>query len=77
VVKKISFLEIFKMIVSHAAFNSDKTEIFQTNSLLIQSKRKVHFQIDGEYIGKVNEVDASIIPSAISIIVPEKIIINY
>ena len=71
-VKKISFREIFKMLISHEPFDPKKTEIFQTNSLLIQSKRKAHFQVDGEYLGKVNKVQADIILNALEIIVPAK-----
>jgi len=37
----------------------------------MRSVRKVHFQIDGEYLGKVKEVNADIIPDALEIIVPE------
>lgn len=72
-VKKISLREIFKMTVSHAAYDPSKTEIFQTNNLVIQSVKKVHFQIDGEYFGKVNELKASIIPQALQIVVPAAI----
>lgn len=69
-VKKISLRKIFKMTVSHAAYDPSKTEIFQTNTLVIRSVKKVHFQIDGEYFGKVNEVKASLIPQALQIMVP-------
>lgn len=61
------------MTVSNAAYDPDKTEIFQTNTLIIQSVKKVHFQIDGEYFAKVNEVNASLIPQALQIMVPAAI----
>ena len=70
VVKKISLHEIFKMIFFHTSFNSDKTEIFQTNNLSMRSVKKVPFQVDGEYMGMVNEVKATLLPNAIQIIVP-------
>ncbi len=70
VIKKISFYEIFKMTFSHGSYNSEKTEIFQTDALSMKSRRKVHFQIDGEYLGKVKEVNAIIAPNALQIIVP-------
>ena len=69
-VKKISFREIFKMMISHEPYDTAKTEIFQTNTLTIRSRKKAHFQVDGEYLGKVNEVNASIITDAFEIIVP-------
>jgi diacylglycerol kinase (ATP) len=70
VMKKISFSEIFKMVVSHKPYDSEKTEIFQTNELFINSVRKVHFQIDGEYLGKVKQVKALIVPNCLEVIVP-------
>jgi len=70
VIKKISFIEIYKMMVSHAPFNPAKTELFQTSELKILSKRKAHFQVDGEYRGKVHEINAGIIPDALEVIVP-------
>jgi diacylglycerol kinase (ATP) len=71
VIKHISFREIFKMVFSHEPFDADKTEIFQTNALSMRSNKKVHFQIDGEYLGKVKEVNAVIVPYALQIIVPK------
>lgn len=68
VVKKISIVEIFKMGFTQLPFNPRKTELFQTNALTITSRKKVHFQVDGEYLGKVNEVKAELLPQAISII---------
>jgi diacylglycerol kinase family enzyme len=70
VVKIISIFEIFKMVFSHAKFDPDKTVVYQTSKISIKTNKKAHFQIDGEYLGKVNEIHASIIPNAISIIVP-------
>lgn len=70
VIKKVSIREMFKMIVSHEPYDSEKTEIFQTDDLLIKSFRKVHFQIDGEYLGKVKEIKATIMPDCLEIIVP-------
>lgn len=70
VVKVISIFEIFKMLFSHTSFDPNKTVVYQTSKLLIRTNKKVHFQIDGEYLGKVNEIDANIIPNAISVIVP-------
>ena len=70
VIKKISFYEIIKMNSSYGSFNRDKTEIFQINALSLKSRRKVHFQIDGEYLGKVKEVNAFIVPDALQVIIP-------
>jgi diacylglycerol kinase (ATP) len=71
VIKKISFLEVFKMVVSHQSFDEEKTQVYQTNSLNMKSNKKVHFQIDGEYLGKVNAVSAYITPQSLQVRVPK------
>lgn len=71
VVKKISVKEIFKMVVSHLPYDHRKTEVFQTSTLYIHSKKQVHFQVDGEYMGKVDTVNADILPGALKIIVAD------
>lgn len=68
IIRKISVLEILKMRFSTGTFHPKKTEVLQTNEVTIQARKKVHFQIDGEYYGKVNELNAEIIPDAIRII---------
>jgi diacylglycerol kinase (ATP) len=70
VMKKVSLREMFKMVFTHEEFDSEKTEVFQTNELFIKSFRRVHFQIDGEYLGKVKEVKAVILPDCLEVIVP-------
>ncbi|KIA90487.1 diacylglycerol/lipid kinase family protein [Kaistella jeonii] len=73
VIKQISILEIFKMMVTHTAFNPQKTEVLKTNILKMELSKKMHFQVDGEYLGKVNEVEAYLIPAALEIRVPTSI----
>lgn len=71
IVKKVSFTEIFKMMVTHRPFDENKTEVFQTRSVAIRSRRKAHFQVDGEYLGKLAGISASIIPGALNVVSPE------
>ena len=71
IIKKISVGEIIKMRFTHRPYHPAKTELLQTKSLKISSRRRVHFQVDGEYRGKVNTIKAEIIPSALQILVPE------
>lgn len=68
-VKDYSYLEILKIWITKLSFNPKKIEVFQTAEVKIFSKHKAHFQVDGEYIGKVNTVEAKILPAAISVIV--------
>ncbi|MFD2582839.1 diacylglycerol/lipid kinase family protein [Pedobacter vanadiisoli] len=69
-VKDYSYLEILKIWITKLPFNPKKIEVFQTAEVKISSKHQVHFQIDGEYIGRVNTVEASILPAAITVILP-------
>ena len=70
VMKKISLREMVKMVFTHEEYDAEKTEVFQTNELNIKSIRRVHFQVDGEYLGKVKEVKAVIMPDCLEVIVP-------
>jgi len=72
IIRKVSFTEIFKMRFTHADFNEKKTELFQTSSLKIKSRHHLHFQLDGEYMGRVREVNAEIMADGLKVIVPEK-----
>lgn len=69
IIKKISFIEIFKMRFTQKEFNENKTELLQTSSVKLNSKHRFHFQVDGEYRGKMNTVEATIKPAALSILV--------
>ncbi len=68
-VKKYSVMEILKLRFTKMALNPENIELFQTTSLKIKTKHKAHFQVDGEYLGKVNKVEAKIIAESICIIV--------
>ena len=68
VVKDYSYLEILKIWLTKLPFNPKKIEVFQTSRVKISSKHKAHFQVDGEYIGKVNEVTAKILPASVTVI---------
>lgn len=72
-VKDYSYLEILKIWFTKLPFNPKKIEVFQTAEVRISSKHKAHFQVDGEYIGRINKVEASIMPAAITVILPSEI----
>lgn len=70
VIKKLALSEIFKMMISHKPYDPKKTELFKTSGVKVQSKRKVHFQVDGEYLGKIHTIEANILPGAITMVLP-------
>lgn len=67
-VKEYSVMEILKIRFTNLPFNPKNIESFQTTDLSIKTKHRVHFQVDGEYRGKVNSIAAKIQPAAITII---------
>lgn len=69
ILRKFPVLELFKMLLSYKKFNPKKVEIFQTKKATITLKRKTHFQVDGEYKGKIDKVVAAIIPSQLNLLV--------
>jgi len=70
VMKQISLLETLKMLFTHQPFNPDKLVVFKAQQVHIRCKKRIPFQIDGEYRGKVKNIDAKIVTNAISIITP-------
>lgn len=68
-IKEYSVMEILKIRFTSLPFNPDKIEIFKTRELSIKTRHRVHFQVDGEYMGKVSRIVAEIIPAAIKVIV--------
>ncbi len=70
IVRQISLIEMFKMFLNNKPFDPKKVEIFQTTKAVITTQKPIHFQVDGEYKGKVSWVSAEIVPSALKIIVP-------
>ncbi len=71
VVKELSIWELLKMLLIHAPFDSNKIEIFQTDEVIITTEKKVFFQIDGEFLGRVNTIHAAIKPGAVSVLLAE------
>ena len=69
VVRKLSLFELFKMFLSYRNFNPKKVEVFQTRTATITTRHKTHFQVDGEYKGKIDKVTAAIIPSQLNLLV--------
>jgi diacylglycerol kinase (ATP) len=68
-IKEYAVMEILKIKFTSLPFNPEKIEIFKTRELTIKTKHRVHFQVDGEYMGRVNRIAAEIIPDAIQVIV--------
>ncbi|RYY54103.1 MAG: diacylglycerol kinase family lipid kinase [Chitinophagaceae bacterium] len=72
IVRRISFTEIFKMMVTHRPYDPKKTEIFQTSKAEIHSKKKAHFQVDGEYLGKTHTLKAVLEKQQLKVLMPPR-----
>jgi diacylglycerol kinase (ATP) len=70
IMKKLAVTELLKMWFKPQPFNPAKIKVYPATSVSIQTTRKVHFQVDGEYLGKVHRVDAKIITGQLKLIVP-------
>lgn len=72
IVKKLAMSELFKMMFRPGRFDPAKIQCFRAKAVSITTKKKVHFQIDGEYKGKVASIQAKILPGQISLILPRE-----
>ena len=72
ILRKFPVLELVKMLLSYKKFNPKKVEIFKTKKATITMKRKTHFQVDGEYKGRIDKVVAEIIPSQLNLLIAKE-----
>lgn len=67
--KQLSIFEIIKMVLRNRRLNRKKTEILSVEKLQLRTDAPVYFQVDGEYIGTVDAVEANIEREAVDIVV--------
>lgn len=70
IVRRLAVSELIKMIFRPQPFNPSKIETFSATSIKLETVRSVHFQIDGEYMGKIKNLQAQILPDYINIVLP-------
>lgn len=71
ILRKLSLMELFKMLFLNRPFNPEKTELLQADSLIMEVKNKAYFQVDGEYLGKTTKVEAQIEKQSLLLIFPK------
>lgn len=69
--KNLNIIEILKTIQDDPHLSSEFVEVISTDRATITSTEKIPFQIDGEYQGEVNRIEAFLEPRAICLAVPE------
>ncbi len=70
ILRKLSFIELLKMLFYNRPFNPRKTEILQADNLHIAVRKKVYFQVDGEYLGKTKSLSATVNHQALRLVFP-------
>jgi diacylglycerol kinase (ATP) len=70
IIRRLAVFEILKMWFSTRPFNPKKIELLHAESVRIETRHRVHFQVDGEYLGKVKRVVATILHAKLNIILP-------
>ncbi len=70
IVRKLSFFTLLKMMLDPSLFNPSKIEIISCTSVDIRTNRKVYFQIDGEYKGKIKNIHAAVKKGMVTMILP-------
>jgi diacylglycerol kinase (ATP) len=72
VVKKLAVTQILKMLFRAKRFNPKNVEVFHTRHVTIETKHNVHFQVDGEYLGKLKKINASIEAAQLNLLLPKE-----
>jgi len=71
VLRRLSVFSILKILLHPTEFNLQEIEVFAVTQVEISTLKKVHFQIDGEYIAKIKHITAQMIPASIQLILPK------
>ncbi|HEX8332409.1 MAG TPA: diacylglycerol kinase family protein [Segetibacter sp.] len=71
IIKRLAFFQILKTFLRPRSFNPKKIEVFHASSVTIETYKKVHFQIDGEYVGKVKKIVAKVLPAQLNLVLPK------
>ncbi|MEO5984548.1 MAG: diacylglycerol kinase family protein [Ferruginibacter sp.] len=71
IVRKLAVSELLKMLFRPQPFNPKKIETFSATSIKLETVHAVHFQIDGEYLGKIKTLNAAILPDYINLVLPK------
>ena len=72
IVRRIAFGAVLKMFLQFKRFNPKKVELLQAKSVIIEATKKMHFQVDGEYLGKVDRIKATILQAQLNLLLPAK-----
>lgn len=69
--KSLDFIEIFKTINDKPEMSDDFVRVISTHKAKINSIKKIPFQIDGEFLGEIDEATATIEKESLLMALPE------
>lgn len=70
IIRRLALGSLLQMLLKPGIFNPKKIEIIPSTSVEITTLRKTHFQIDGEYQGRIKNINATICEGILKIIEP-------
>ncbi len=68
--KNLDVFVVGKIVTGNILLNSEEVVIFSTEKAIITTRKKISFQIDGEYCGEVDKLDITILPGQMKVAVP-------
>lgn len=69
IVRKLALAELIKMLLQHREFDRNKIDTIRVKEVTITPAKRAHFQVDGEYRGKVDKVHAVAEPGSLRVMV--------
>ena len=70
IVRKLNFWGLLNALITHKTFKKEKAEILSTKKVELSTLKKAYFQIDGEYLGRMKHITASIAPNCLNVMTP-------
>jgi diacylglycerol kinase (ATP) len=70
VVKDLTVKDLLNSSLHTFRLDENKSEIIQVSEMQLRSKKPVHFQVDGEYLGKIQAIKAKLLPDSLNVITP-------
>ncbi|HTJ11264.1 MAG TPA: diacylglycerol kinase family protein [Dinghuibacter sp.] len=70
--KDFRWWDLPRLFLPHRKQHLEREEVVSVQSVTIACNRRVHFQVDGEYKGKVNRLKAAILPRSLRVLTPER-----
>jgi diacylglycerol kinase (ATP) len=69
-IKDLSVKDLLKTSLRTLRLDESKATIYQVSEMRLHVRQPVHFQVDGEYLGKVQDITARLIPNCLAVLSP-------